>query len=91
MKYLGCLGVLVLTIILFFSAWDFVFTNKGAAAKALKAMSFHQIHLHGYKWFACAEDDWSHTAFSAINSSGDQVTGTVCCGLIFKNCTIRFN
>ena len=71
--------------------WVCTNTNKEEARQALQANSFRSIQLQGYKWFACAKDDWSHTGFTAINVNGQIVEGVVCCGLLFKNCTIRFN
>lgn len=37
----------------------------------------------------CGEDDTFSTSFTATNPSGQQVSGSVCCGWI-KKCTIRF-
>ena len=43
-----------------------------------------------YQWWTCGHGDAYATGFTAINSKGDKVSGTVCCGLIMKDCTIRW-
>lgn len=65
-------------------------SNSNDANKALTAMGFTDIRTTGYKWFACSDDDWYHTGFTAKNPQGLQVSGTVCSGFFFKNSTVRF-
>lgn len=65
-------------------------TNPNSARSTLEKNGFTKIQTHGYAWFACSEDDFSHTKFTAQNVNGIQVEGVVCCGLIFKACTVRF-
>ena len=65
-------------------------TNETDARRALESEGFEHIEFTGYEVWACAEDDLSHTGFKAINSKGMRVQGTVCCGWVFKNCTVRF-
>ncbi len=65
-------------------------TSSSDANKALSAMGFTNIHVTGYKWFACSDDDWYHTGFIATNPNGQQVNGVVCSGFFFKNSTVRF-
>lgn len=65
-------------------------TNKPDAIRTLHSAGFKDVETTGYSWFACGQDDTSHTGFIATNPAGERVTGTVCCGLIFKACTIRF-
>jgi len=65
-------------------------TNKSDAERALKAQGFSDITVTGYSFFACSDDDFYHTGFSAINPKGEVVTGTVCSGLLFKNSTVRW-
>lgn len=58
--------------------------------KTLRSAGYSDITVTGYNWFECGEDDFSHTGFVAKNPSGQEVIGTVCCGLWSKGCTIRF-
>lgn len=65
-------------------------TNREDAERALTSEGYSNIHITGYAWFACSEDDRFHTAFTAVNRDGKQVSGVVCSGLFFKNATIRW-
>lgn len=65
-------------------------TNGSEATRILKENGYKNIRMTGYSWFACSKEDWYHTGFSAVSPSGNNVQGTVCSGLIFKNSTIRF-
>lgn len=65
-------------------------TDEESAIKTLKNMGFKDIKTNGHSYFSCSEDDFSSTSFAATNSLGNRVQGTVCCGLLFKACTVRF-
>jgi hypothetical protein len=65
-------------------------TNAGDARRALQASGFTEIETGGYEPWACSQDDAFHTKFTAVNTSGQRVSGVVCSGLYFKNATIRF-
>lgn len=65
-------------------------TNSNDARKALEAQGFTEIETGGYAPFACSRDDFYHTKFTATNSQGNRVSGTVCSGFFFKNSTIRW-
>lgn len=65
-------------------------TNEDDAKRTLESAGFKDIQTTGYSPFACAEDDFSATGFSATNANGMRVKGTVCCGLVFKGCTVRY-
>ncbi len=65
--------------------------NEDHAIQALEAQGgFSQIEVGGHAWFACSEDDFYATKFTAINSDGKPVSGAVCSGFVFKNATIRY-
>ena len=64
--------------------------DKKEANKTLTNAGFSNIKTYNYSWFACSEDDFYHTKFTAINPIGKEVSGVVCSGLLFKNSTIRF-
>jgi len=65
-------------------------TNSGATVRALKNQGFTDIRPGGYAWFACSGDDTWQTKFTATNPRGERVSGTVCCGLFLKDCTVRW-
>lgn len=60
------------------------------ARRALNGAGYSKISTHGYDFFACGQDDFYHTKFSATNMQGKRVSGVVCSGLLFKSATIRF-
>ena len=65
-------------------------TSKEDANRALKSQGFTNIKVTGYNPLACSQDDFYHTSFTALNTKGEHISGTVCSGLIFKNATIRY-
>lgn len=60
------------------------------AINVLEALDYSNIKITGYRWFACSNDDFYSTGFTATTSSGKKVTGTVCSGIFFKNSTVRY-
>lgn len=56
---------------------------------AVQAQGFRGVYLTGYAWVGCGRDGYGHH-FVGINPAGSEVQGTVCCGLAFKGCTVRF-
>lgn len=79
------IGFLVCTVVL----WAFTRTNEDAAARALEQAGYTNVNWTGYTWFACSNGDWSQTGFLANGPAGTVTSGTVCCGLVFKYCTVR--
>lgn len=65
-------------------------SNSNDAHRALTGAGYTDIETHGWSPFACGEDDFFKTKFTATNPAGQRTKGTVCSGLIFKNATIRF-
>lgn len=65
-------------------------TDEDATRRTLENSGYTEIETTGYVLFACGEDDTFHTGFVATNPEGKRVRGTVCCGLIAKDCTIRY-
>ena len=66
-------------------------TDDAAAIRTARAHGFHDIHTTGWSPFSCSDDDTTKTGFRAKNAAGETVEGTVCCGLVFKNCTLRID
>lgn len=58
--------------------------------QTLKMSGFTDIRITGWAPFSCSKDDQFCTGFTAKNINGMEVSGAVGCGLIFKNCTVRF-
>jgi hypothetical protein len=65
-------------------------TDEERTVSVLRKQGFTEIRTTGYEFGACSEDDTYHTGFTAKNPQGQQVSGVVCCGLVFKNCTVRW-
>lgn len=61
------------------------------ATRTLEGAGYSQIELTGYKWFACSENDFYSTGFTAVGPTGKSVEGAVCSGMFIKNSTIRFD
>lgn len=65
-------------------------TDESAARRTLDAEGFTDVRFTGYAFFSCGKDDTTATEFVATNPRGRRVKGAVCCGLVFKGCTVRF-
>lgn len=66
-------------------------TDEAASTRALRAHGLTDIEFTGYDIWACSNDDTFSTGFRAKNAHGETVEGAVCCGLVVKNCTVRFD
>lgn len=64
-------------------------SDPDKATKALKGAGYTNIHITGYSWFSCSQDDTFSTGFVATGPTGERVVGTVCSGLFMKGSTIR--
>jgi outer membrane murein-binding lipoprotein Lpp len=65
-------------------------SDPTAAKRAVENMGMSQVETGGYSFFACAKDDNFATKFTATNSKGDRVSGTVCSAWL-KGSTVRFD
>lgn len=65
-------------------------TDATEARRILEAQGFSDIQITGYAPFDCSKDDTVQTGFRAKGPTGKPVAGTVCCGLVLRNCTVRF-
>ena len=65
------------------------FTDSGEAMRTLDNQGFRDIQVGGSDFFACSKGDKTGISFTATNSNGKRVSGTVCCG-VFKSCTVRW-
>ena len=83
------LSIVVLAIFYFF-CMPFIGVSVKLTNNTLLPLGYSNIHTHGFSYFGCANDDWYATKFTATFNNRN-IEGVVCCGLIFKNCTIRYN
>jgi hypothetical protein len=65
-------------------------TDDRETVRTLHAAGFTDVHTTGWSPFMCSKDDTFETGFVAKNPQGAKVKGTVCCGFLFKGCTVRF-
>jgi hypothetical protein len=65
-------------------------TDEGSSRNTLESAGYTDITFEGHSFFLCGQDDVYSTKFTAVNPRGIQVSGAVCCGLLFKGCTIRY-
>lgn len=73
------------------AAFTFSCTNPEGAKKALLDAGYTNVKTGGYDPFACGENDFYATKFSATSPNGKRkVTGCVCQGVL-KGKTIRLD
>lgn len=65
-------------------------TDESSTREALEAQGMTDVQIVGYAPFSCSKDDGTSTGFTATNPQGRRVEGVVCCGWLFKNCTVRW-
>lgn len=65
-------------------------TDAGGAKRLLEAQGMTEVEITGYEPFDCSEEDTLQTGFRAKGPTGKPVSGTVCCGIVLRNCTVRF-
>ncbi len=68
-------------------------TQPDRTTRILEDQGYSNIQTHSFGFmqlFQCSEDDTFRTPFTAESSSGRQVTGVVCSGIL-KGATVRFD
>jgi len=65
-------------------------TDATKARTILEAQGYTQVHITGYRPWACSEEDFFKTGFTALTPTAQRITGTVCSGLL-KGATVRFD
>ena len=81
---------LILIPILWFLFPFFIGTSDKLVNETLQPLGYENIQTHGYGFLKCADDDFYSTKFTAMLNQRE-IQGAVCCGLFFKNCTIRYS
>lgn len=66
-------------------------SDNAGAKRLLENQGYTNVKTDGHSWFGCAKDDEVATSFTATNSAGKQVSGSVCRGFWAKSSTIRFD
>ncbi|EON11938.1 hypothetical protein [Pandoraea sp. SD6-2] len=66
-------------------------TDSDTARRALTGAGYTDIHIDGYSFYGCGDNDDFSTAFTATGPTGVQVTGAVCSSFLTKAATIRIN
>lgn len=69
-----------------------VVNTESKQERILKSEGYENIEMKGAAFWGCSEDDsvFASNNFSATKN-GYKVEGMVCCGLLFKGCTVRLN
>lgn len=62
--------------------------DPDSATRILRNDGYENIVICGTNWVSCGEGDWFRTCFKA-KKNGNEITGTVCSGLLFKGHTVR--
>lgn len=66
--------------------------DKTGTEELLNSLGYNEVEFTGYGWFKCSDDDFYQTGFIVTDpSTEEQLSGTVCDGLIFKGSTIRWD
>lgn len=66
--------------------------GSDAALRAVHSHGFTDVQLTGQALLGCSEEDsaLSSYTFVATNTERKPISGRVCCGLLFRGCTVRF-
>jgi len=83
---IGGFALLAVIIFWFYLAWT---PDIGGATRILSEEGYSDIQITGADPLMCGKGDLKGTKFKAKNQAGNTVTGVVCCGAVFKGCTIR--
>lgn len=62
--------------------------RESTAMRALHGAGYKQVHLGGYSWFGCSDEDDFSRKFTAVGADGKPVKGVVCSG-VMKGTTVR--
>jgi hypothetical protein len=80
----------ILIVLLILSLLCGCLTDESATRSTLEKSGYTDIQIMGWGGLSCSDSDTFATEFQATNPRNETVSGVVCCGLLFKKCTIRF-
>lgn len=85
----GCLSfVVVIAMVL---VLGYPHHNVEDTVRTLEDQGYSEVEIREEGgWWECGKGDFYKTPFQATNPKGKRVNGIVCCGLLFKSCTLRF-
>jgi hypothetical protein len=63
--------------------------DAATARRIVEDAGYHDVKIGGPKRLSCGGDDLASNTFTATSTTGRTVHGVVCCGLLWKNCTMR--
>lgn len=66
-------------------------TKPEKTTRLLQSQGFTDIQITGYRMFICSQQDTVSTGFKAKSINNENVSGSVCGGLILKGLTIRYD
>lgn len=66
-------------------------TRPDAARETLEKQGYTNVVITGWRPFMAGKDDNVSTGFEATSPTGQQVSGAVTGGFVFKGSTIRFD
>lgn len=79
---------ILLGLVLFLSGCS---VSKETAITVLQAHGFVPVELaEGADLLSCGPGEPISRGFIAKNAYGEEIQGTICCGLLFTKCTLRF-
>jgi len=58
--------------------------------RAIESQGMTNVIVGAWDPWECSGGDTISRTFSATNSAGQRVRGTICCGYFFKGCTVRW-
>lgn len=58
--------------------------------RVVESNGLHDVQRAGWAPLSCGRGDGLRSHFTAKTAQGKVVRGTVCCGRIFKDCTVRY-
>jgi hypothetical protein len=65
--------------------------SNETSIRVLEDNGFTSVRLGGFAFFGCSEGDSLTMNFEAIGPTGRPVSGVLCCGMVFKSCTVRMD
>ena len=84
--------IIVATIVVFLiGTLPISCTRPDEATELLKKQGYTDIHITGWRPMMAGKDESISTGFEATSPNGQQISGAVTSGFLFKGQTIRFD
>lgn len=59
-------------------------------ARAVENHGLKDVTVRGWAFASCDQTDLTEREFTATRADGQRVSGFICCGWLFKGCTVRW-